>query len=1194
MIFRSKKNAHTGEMPFLDHLEELRWRILWSLLAIVVGSVIGFWIVTHFNVLEILVNPVRPMLGGDKLSYLGPMDPFFITLGLALTVGIILAFPIIVYQVWSFVAPALLPSEKRAIVPALYLGLLLFCGGVALAYFLVLPMTLKFGMSFQSESLRQNLVIGNYISLVVKILLAFGIIFELPVVVMVLASLGLITSKFLVDKRRYALAGMAVIAAFVTPGDAVTLTIFMIGPLMLLYELSIALTKLIERRRARALIESVAIVALLLAAAPASAQQRPQQQDTTKPRTTRQMVLERLRTLDQSERRDTVSTDTVAADTVTERPARPLPAAGAAQSSGEFPLDSTMQRLLQLPGFTATQYRGTRAEFTKDSSQLVLFGDTAHRAGVLRDGQSMLADSVVTFNEATQIACGFGTPILSGGMTAEPVTSTMVCYDTRRRVGMALGARTQVSEGGNWYVTGDMFTRGGDSYSHDATFTDCSLEEPHYHFALKEMKIVRGDVMVGRNVTLNFGDVPVLWLPFFMQSMKRGRRSGLLMPEFSVNDIVRRNAGYQRRIKDLGFYWAVSDHWGALTSLDWWSNNYTALEGSIDYTYPEKFLNGALTFRRFWLDTGSRDFSVSAQHSMQPNERTNISLDANYVTSTQLIEERSYDPRELVRSITSNAGINRRFDWGSVSMQLGRDQYLSNDQVRYKLPSLGVSLSSINLFSNATWTGSANLSRTGTDEAFTDADPNELNASINSSFNWGRFSWSQTVSSDDRNTTIIADTTGGDTTYALVNRHAINWNSSLNFQQRLIGTTTFTPSVSVGGQLLKVDTISNRLVSAPLRFDAGAQLKMDLFGFWPGIGAIERIRHRISPTIRYSYSPAANIDSLSNPLQARIFGARSGRERNTISVGLSQSFEGRYRATEQEAAAQDSAAADTLSLDPTQPRRLPQARKVTILSINTDVILYDFVAAREDGRGIQTQAITNSINSDLLRGLQFSVTHELFRGEDIPAGSGDRWRDMLGSRREFDPHLRNINASFSLSNNSWVFRMLGLGRKSEAPPPTGSAESDLPANAEGGPAPGPEYGIVGNRNRNRQIERQQPQRGSAGAWNASFNFTMDRPRPSSSNVIARQGHTMMTGNISFQPTQFWNLTWSTGYSFTEKEFTDHFLTLTRQLHDWDANFDFVKAQNGNFSFQFRVSLRANPDLKFDYHQRSNIDRRRLD
>ncbi|HUP88562.1 MAG TPA: twin-arginine translocase subunit TatC, partial [Longimicrobiales bacterium] len=173
-----------------------------------------------------------------------------------------LSFPIIVAQVWAFISPALLPREKRAIVPALYLGLVLFAGGVALAYYLILPMTLRFFMSFQTASLEQNIVIGPYIGLVVKVLLAFGILFELPVVVLVLATLGLVTSKFLSEKRRFAIAGIAIVAAFATPGDAVTLTVFMMGPLILLYELSIFLAKLVERNRRKAMLADLAADAI--------------------------------------------------------------------------------------------------------------------------------------------------------------------------------------------------------------------------------------------------------------------------------------------------------------------------------------------------------------------------------------------------------------------------------------------------------------------------------------------------------------------------------------------------------------------------------------------------------------------------------------------------------------------------------------------------------------------------------------------------------------------------------------------------------------------------------------------------------------------------------------------------------------------------------------------------------------------
>jgi sec-independent protein translocase protein TatC len=249
-----KSRPGSAEMPFLDHLEELRWRILWCLLAIVSGSIVGFVVVQQYGVLEWLMDPIRPYLDplDPRLAYLSPSDPFFVTLGLALTVGLLLAFPILVAQVWAFISPALHKREKRAIVPALYFGLLLFIAGVALAYYVVLPMTFKFFTGFQTASLRQQITVGPYFSIVIKILLAFGVVFELPVVVLVLSALGLITSKFLKEKRRFAIAGSAIAAALLTPGDAVSVTVFMMGPMIVLYELSIAIARLMERRREKA------------------------------------------------------------------------------------------------------------------------------------------------------------------------------------------------------------------------------------------------------------------------------------------------------------------------------------------------------------------------------------------------------------------------------------------------------------------------------------------------------------------------------------------------------------------------------------------------------------------------------------------------------------------------------------------------------------------------------------------------------------------------------------------------------------------------------------------------------------------------------------------------------------------------------------------------------------------------------
>lgn len=247
-----RKNPR-GEMPFLDHLEELRWRILWSMLAVVLGSIASFALVYYFGVLELLVQPIRDAYEDPNLQliYLSPADPFFVTLRLAIYGGIILAFPILVYQVWSFLSPALEHDEKKAIVPALYLGLLLFIGGVALAYFAALPVTLAFFEAFLDESLAGQLEINATLGFVVKMLIAFGAVFELPIVILALSLMGLVTPQFLRSKRRHAIVLITVLASFITPGDAITLTIFMMFPLILLYEFGIFLSAGVYRRRSK-------------------------------------------------------------------------------------------------------------------------------------------------------------------------------------------------------------------------------------------------------------------------------------------------------------------------------------------------------------------------------------------------------------------------------------------------------------------------------------------------------------------------------------------------------------------------------------------------------------------------------------------------------------------------------------------------------------------------------------------------------------------------------------------------------------------------------------------------------------------------------------------------------------------------------------------------------------------------------
>ena len=239
-----------GEMPFLDHLEELRWRILWSLLAVVIGSIVGFVLVLEFEVLDILINPFYEVMGADEmLVTLSPTEGFFLLLRIGILSGVILVSPIIIYQIWAFLSPALERHEKRAIIPALYLGVVLFAAGVLMAYYLALPVTLEFLLFFGDEYWEPMMRAGEYFGFVTKLLLAFGVLFELPVVIMILSALGLVTPAFLRTKRRHAFVIIAILASLLSPGDVVMVTAMMMIPMVFLYEFSILLSVVITRKR---------------------------------------------------------------------------------------------------------------------------------------------------------------------------------------------------------------------------------------------------------------------------------------------------------------------------------------------------------------------------------------------------------------------------------------------------------------------------------------------------------------------------------------------------------------------------------------------------------------------------------------------------------------------------------------------------------------------------------------------------------------------------------------------------------------------------------------------------------------------------------------------------------------------------------------------------------------------------------
>jgi len=245
------QRSHNAEMPFLDHLEELRWRILWSLMALGVGIAIGFFLVLKLDVIGLLARPITPFMEGQKLVFTHPGEPFGITMKVSFIIGIVFALPVIAYQVWAFVSPALYAREKKIVIPALGGATLLFAGGVALAYFVVLPLTLRFLLGLQSESLQSMIKASDYFGFAITMSLAFGLTFELPIVIVALTALGVLSARTLHRFRRHAVVLCFVGGAVITPGGDIMSMSALAVPLYLLYEVSILLATIIERKRER-------------------------------------------------------------------------------------------------------------------------------------------------------------------------------------------------------------------------------------------------------------------------------------------------------------------------------------------------------------------------------------------------------------------------------------------------------------------------------------------------------------------------------------------------------------------------------------------------------------------------------------------------------------------------------------------------------------------------------------------------------------------------------------------------------------------------------------------------------------------------------------------------------------------------------------------------------------------------------
>jgi sec-independent protein translocase protein TatC len=250
-------DSHT--MPLLDHLMELRTRLIWSVL----GFLCAFFVCFYFAqpIYGFLVTPLANIMkevgGTNRMIYTALTEAFFTQIKVGFFAAAFISFPIMASQIWLFIAPGLYKNEKGALAPFLMASPILFIAGASFVYYFIMPLAWRFLLQFQTGADESVLPIelearvGEYLGLVMKLIFAFGISFQLPVVLVLLARVGIVSADGLAERRKYAIVGVFIFAAIVTPPDVIS-QIGLAIPMMLLYEISIYACRLVERKREEA------------------------------------------------------------------------------------------------------------------------------------------------------------------------------------------------------------------------------------------------------------------------------------------------------------------------------------------------------------------------------------------------------------------------------------------------------------------------------------------------------------------------------------------------------------------------------------------------------------------------------------------------------------------------------------------------------------------------------------------------------------------------------------------------------------------------------------------------------------------------------------------------------------------------------------------------------------------------------
>ncbi len=916
---------------------------------------------------------------------------------------------------------------------------------------------------------------------------------------------------------------------------------------------------------------------------------------------------------------DTTPTDTLATDLETRR---------AALGGGDFPEpDDYFQELSALEGYRVVEYRARRVDLDVERETVRLEGEAQanYTASVLE------ADSI-TYRAGVQFISARGNIKLASQGMKEVTSDSILYYDVSQFKGTILDARTAFAErGAEWYVRGTATPRGETTVFVEAgSFTSCEYDEPHYFFKAGQIKVVSENVIVAWPVTLYIQNVPVIWLPFFAQDIRPGRRSGFLPPRFGFNDILG-GSDFNRQISDFGYYFALNPFMDAQVTVDWFSGNFTRLNGAFRYKVLKRFFQGNVLGSYSFGDNGN-SLEFRASHDQEIGPSTDFRVKAAFVQDTRLFQDQSFDPRQQTQTIDSDLGFNHRFPFASVSLSARRRQFLGDQtgRVDLTLPQLRLNFSPVTLFrapaaragpfNNLTLSGSADFSRQSLSREAAD-DQTTTRGGAATSLRLGSLTLSGNGNVDDRGTTPV-DSLGMD--LPSTGQTTVTYGGAASYQLDLMGSTTLRPNVSVNAAAFR-STDTDGFVSAPSRLSVGASLSTDVFAFLPSFGPFTRIRHKVSPRFSWTYSPEVSVaDSL---LEIPGFPGTAANERHTLSISINQTFEAKVRRSEpepeeeaddavvatqpreggetgdegpgEEPTAEDETGAGTEAEEPApeEDRGVEQEQEGAEAAAQDTTLVepgQEDVDTVTVGRGrFLDQPFKPRPRSDernvVLLSINSSSLDFDFTKKDEPLLVTDRWRhgissDLLrglslnltldlfegtGEDRKFNLFLQELTGSFSFSSQRGLAGMFGLGDGSSrrTRDPGQRIHEDVDSR----------YRLSGFEDR--ALDPLEDV-GGAGPWTLSLVYSLRRVRADESGDDRQS----LGARLALRPTPNWRLQWRTLYDLSEGEFGEHLVTLDRDLHRWQASFVFSRAPNGNFLFSVRVNLRDAPDLKLDYDE----------